>query len=253
MTGSNLPRIIAHRGASGRYPENTMAAFRAAWESGADGIECDLRVTSDGAVVAMHDASLRRTCRDRRMLSQVTRADLAAVNAAGGRGIDAERVPELRTILDSTPDGRECVLELKESTPLIAAMQAVLGPADFRRIRITLISFSHADICRAKQTFPQARALWLFSDFHTVRPRERVRFLCDRIADGGLDGCDLGYHRALTRELVEPIRAAGYAVYCYTINTPRAGRRCVAAGVNAITTDYPERFCGWTDRRDGPR
>ena len=49
------PLVIAHRGYSDRAPENTLAAFRLGWESGADGIECDVHLTKDGQVVCIHD------------------------------------------------------------------------------------------------------------------------------------------------------------------------------------------------------
>ncbi len=55
------PVIIAHRGASGDAPENTLAAFKEAWNQNADGVELDIYLTKDGRIVVLHDASTRRT------------------------------------------------------------------------------------------------------------------------------------------------------------------------------------------------
>ena len=57
----NFMNIVAHRGDSGSYPENTMLAFRKAVEAGSDGIELDVQLTKDGTVVIIHDEKVDRT------------------------------------------------------------------------------------------------------------------------------------------------------------------------------------------------
>ena len=73
--------IIAHRGMSGTYPENTMLAFRKAYEAGADGIELDVHLSKDGEVMIMHDESLERTTGVGKLLAECTRAELERINA----------------------------------------------------------------------------------------------------------------------------------------------------------------------------
>ncbi|MDQ2784391.1 MAG: glycerophosphodiester phosphodiesterase, partial [Chloroflexota bacterium] len=73
-----MPLIIAHRGASADAPENTLAAFRLAIAQGADGLECDLRMSADGIIVISHDDSLRRTQEHPVRIAETTAAALAA-------------------------------------------------------------------------------------------------------------------------------------------------------------------------------
>src|SRR5688572_26281908 len=72
--------IIAHRGASGVAPENTLAAFRRAIEDGAEGIEFDVRLAKDGVAVVHHDASLKRTAGEKLKLADLNSGELAEKN-----------------------------------------------------------------------------------------------------------------------------------------------------------------------------
>ena len=73
--------IIAHRGYSGVYPENTMLAFRKAEEVGADGIELDVHLSSDGELIIIHDEALKRTAGKDGVVSDYTRSELEKITA----------------------------------------------------------------------------------------------------------------------------------------------------------------------------
>jgi glycerophosphoryl diester phosphodiesterase len=96
---------IAHRGASGHGPENTMAAFRLAVEMGAQMIETDLRLTRDAKIVAMHDATVNRTTNGRGNVDKMSFTELRGLDAGGwflsaeGKSFTGERVPTLDEIL----------------------------------------------------------------------------------------------------------------------------------------------------------
>ncbi|MFC3184171.1 glycerophosphodiester phosphodiesterase [Pseudoglutamicibacter albus] len=75
-----MPRIFAHRGSSGRYAENTRAAFMQAIQDGADGLECDVRLTADGEVVVHHDAKLGRTSNGSGPVSEHSLAQLRGMD-----------------------------------------------------------------------------------------------------------------------------------------------------------------------------
>src|SRR4051812_17686146 len=80
-----LPSVVAHRGASDASPEHTLAAYRRAVEVGADGIECDVRLTADGHLVCVHDRRVDRTTGTRGVVSTLELADLAALNFAASQ------------------------------------------------------------------------------------------------------------------------------------------------------------------------
>ena len=75
---------VAHRGASGNYPENTLFAFRKALEIGVDEIELDLRMTKDGHLVIMHDATVDRTTDGTGEIAGLTLAEIRTFDADGG-------------------------------------------------------------------------------------------------------------------------------------------------------------------------
>src|SRR6185369_16562420 len=72
---------IAHRGEHRRHPENTMAAYRAAYDAGADFIETDVRTTSDGKLVIMHDASVDRCTNGHGEVASMTLAEIRKLDA----------------------------------------------------------------------------------------------------------------------------------------------------------------------------
>ncbi len=88
------PLNIAHRGLSSQYPENTLLAFEKGMEAGADGFECDLRLTSDGKVVVFHDDDLQRLCGVSGSIEHWTWADIKKLRVNG-----LEKIPSLEDVL----------------------------------------------------------------------------------------------------------------------------------------------------------
>lgn len=111
-------RVAAHRGFSEKYPENTMEAFRAAIEIGADEIETDVRVTADGELVLIHDDDVSRTTDGTGKVSEMTRAELKKLCAGVKKGAEFAdaRIPTLRELLEICKDHPTLTLdiELKE-------------------------------------------------------------------------------------------------------------------------------------------
>src|SRR5579863_7047959 len=113
---------IAHRGASGHAPENTMAAFRLAVQMGAKFIETDLQLTRDAKIIAMHDASVDRTTNGRGRISKMSLVELRGLDAGvkflsvDGKSYKGERVPTLDEILEfARANDVTFYLEMKES------------------------------------------------------------------------------------------------------------------------------------------
>ena len=85
-------RVFAHRGYSGRYPENTMTAFREAMKAGTDGIELDVQLSKDGQLVIIHDETLDRTTTGKGYVKDYTLSELKQLDASG-RFLTGERIP----------------------------------------------------------------------------------------------------------------------------------------------------------------
>ena len=110
--------VIAHRGASGHAPENTMASFRRALEMGAKAIELDVHQTLDHHLVVAHDDDLKRCGRDKRRLKALHWEEAADVDV--GTWFDkcfaAERLPRLEDVYDLLPSSVELHVEIKHGS-----------------------------------------------------------------------------------------------------------------------------------------
>lgn len=114
LPGKSKPYVMAHRGNSARCPENTLAAFRQAFEDGADLLETDLHLTADGVFVCIHDATVDRTTDGHGAVADMTLEQVKALSASYGRaGFEAERVPTLAETLALLPPDAALALELK--------------------------------------------------------------------------------------------------------------------------------------------
>src|ERR1700758_2692115 len=109
------PKVAAHRGGAALWPENGLTAFRNALALGADYLELDTHLSSDGEVMVIHDPTLERTTTGRGPVSAMTRADLAAVRLRARDGsVTGDAVPTLAQVLDTlAPTSAQLLLEIK--------------------------------------------------------------------------------------------------------------------------------------------
>ena len=244
--------VQGHRGASGRAPENTLAAFRKAIEFGVDGMEMDLQVTRDGVVVIIHDDTLDRTTNGRGRvtdlrLDEVKQADAGTKFASAFHG---ERVPtlsEVITLVQASGDERVRLnLEIKfgegrEGQPedVEERVLAVLRETSFVD-RVTVQSFHHPSPAKMKRLEPRIRTGLLVGRRNVPSdPLARLR------------ECRADYyapeHLLVTAELVGACHQAGIPIVTWTVNDPDEARRLVALGLGAlpgdtIISDYPDRL-----------
>lgn len=237
------PLVIAHRGASGECPENTLTAFERAIELHADMIETDLHLTRDGVVVIHHDASLNRLGA-RGEIRDYTAAELDRLDAARGNG-PVERIPTLLDLLDRFGSRMEFNLELKvgESTPYDGIEAVVLAAVAARGLmsRMLFSCFEDPVLERLRAASAQARIAVLVS----ARKPGRV---IERAARVGAEA--LNPHISLVdRSFVADAHAAGLRVYPYTANDEAEMTRLLDCGVDGVITNHPDRLRRLVDRR----
>ncbi len=234
-----LPPVIGHRGAAGSAPENTLAGFRRAAALGLSWIECDLRLSADGAPVLLHDASLERTTNGRGLLAQRCARELAALDA--GSWFDArcagEPLPTLAAALACWRElGLAANLELKtedgSAEALVGAVADVLAAAQFPR-PLLISSFEPEALAAARARLPALpRALLVETVSESALARARSFDCCSIHAAA----------ESLLPQQVAAARARGFAVLAYTVNEPAAAQRLWAQGVAAVFSDFPERL-----------
>ena len=230
------PLVIAHRGASGERPENTLPAFERAIELSADMIETDLHLTRDGVIVIHPDAALARLggqgeIRDR------TAAELAVLNAAPGAST-ALRMPTLLDLLDGFGERMEFNLELKVGidAPYEGLEQLVITELEARGLlpRMLLSCFDDGVLERLRALSPKARLAVLVSPRAPDEILDRAR----RVQAEAINPqCFL-----VDEPLVRAAHAERLAVYPYTANELPEMTRLLDCGVDGIITNYPARL-----------
>ncbi len=217
-------RVIAHRGANADAPENSLAAFRLAVSQGADGIECDLRLSADGVIVLSHDDVLTRSRGVAIKTNETTAADLAVHD-----------VPTLTAMLAVVRGHVSIInLELKEAVPP-ELLAATIGPEPDG---IVLSCFDTNVVARMRDALPQLPFWYLSTTGTSDTVRDAVRLGCVAVHTR---------HDAVTPQYCALAASAGLPVYVWTLNDPDRARLLASQGVVGITTDTPARIIAAVD------
>ena len=243
---TSRPLVVAHRGASGHAPENTMAAFTMGFDRKADAVEGDFRRTRDGVIVAMHDADLSRTTGDPRRVDEIDFHDLQRLDAGSwGRWRDGdfvgERVPSLEAILEAIPEERGVFIEVKDSPGIVPALIETVDRSGIHVDMITVISFDAGVIEAMKSHRPDWRALWV-TGFKRKGDRwsPDLDALIETATRIRADGVDVQATLDVIDEFfVSSVRDAGLELHVWTVDDPEVAGVMVDLGVDSITTNQP--------------
>ena len=239
---SRVPYVVAHRGVSAFYPENTPIAFQAAIDLNVDWIELDVVTTSDGIVVVSHDTTADRCTNGSGPISEMRLEQVKALDA--GVRFDTrfagERIPlleDVMTMLEKTSI-RLCV-EIKGRTPdetlsTARATVALLQARNF--LRRTSISSFETGCLRAIREWEPRLAVNLdpTPQDGSLSPAE----LCEQCLQSGANFMSHTYEH-LTPAHIDAARAHGLALWAWTVNESDGMRRMLELGVDAILSDNP--------------
>lgn len=229
--------VIAHRGASGHAPENTMAAFRRAVALGATFIETDLQLSRDARLVAIHDDTVDRTTNGKGAVHSLTLAELRRLDAGSWFGSEfaGERIPTLDEILAfSKKNDVVFYLELKPAGSW-GGEHALIGALreSGEIARVVVISLDPGVIGALRRIEPLLMTGLLF-DGQIQNPIEKAVELGARqlVMRGDL----------VTPSILAQAKKQDLQVVCWTVNHPAHMRALIAAGVDGIISDYPDRL-----------
>jgi glycerophosphoryl diester phosphodiesterase len=253
MSGTR-PQVVAHRGASHDNAEHTLGAYVAALDAGAEGLECDVRLTADGHLVCVHDRDLRRTAGRRDAISTMDLAELERLDMASWKNpwadLDDEapirdeshdRVLTLRKLLETAADYDrrvELAIETKHPTRYGGLVEKRLVEIlrDFGWHRegtpVRVMSFSFTALGRVDQMAPEIPLVMLL-DKSTMWPVLRRMIGKDWLVGPGI---------ALLREepeLARRISKRGHDIHVWTVNTEEDLDLCLELGVKAVISDRP--------------
>lgn len=235
------PYVIAHRGASGNYPENTLLAFQQAIEMGVDWIELDVMTTSDGVVIVSHDTRADRCTDGTGSIPAMTLEQVKQLDAGirPGEAFKGERIPTLHEALDYIGDKARVCIEIKGDTTddFIRHARYTVEVLERRgSLRRVVISSFNADCLQAIKIWQPLLVTSLDPD------RQDGTYsawqLCEKVL-----GCGANFlmhsHDTLTPEIVDECHQHGFGLWTWTINNENAMQCAINLGVDAIMTDYP--------------
>jgi glycerophosphoryl diester phosphodiesterase len=228
---------IAHRGASGYAPENTLAAFRRAVAQGVTFMETDLQLTRDAHFVAIHDDTVDRTTNGHGPIHELTLAEARRLDAGSWFASEfmGERLPTLEEILEfARKNDVVFYLEIKPGA-FWGGEHALIGALrDSTEIpRVVVISFEPA----------------ILASLRKIEPTLMTGVLYDgQLADLLNSALDVGARQIVVRgdlvtpSMIEQAHKRDLQVVCWTVNPPAHIRLLMAAGVDGIMSDYPDRL-----------
>jgi glycerophosphoryl diester phosphodiesterase len=239
--------VIAHRGASGHAPENTLAAFRKAVALGATFIETDLQLSRDARFVAIHDATVDRTTGTHGAVHDLTLAELRRLDAGSWFGSEfaGERIPTLEEIFDfSKKHDVVFYLELKPSGSWGGEHALIGALRESGEIpRAMIISFD-SEILESLRKIEPTLMTGLLYEGQIEKPLDRaVEIGARQLAVRG----DL-----VTPALLAEARKKDLQVVCWTVNHPAHMRLLIDAGVDGIMSDYPDRLVATQKKQKPP-
>ena len=236
MNTSAHPLIWGHRGASGHAPENTLPAFKMAADMGADGVELDIQMTSDGVIVVCHDETIDRTSSGAGWLKDFTFDQLRRLDFSNGNGAyEGTKIPSMEEVLD-----------LLDSTGLTINIELKTGIIFYDRIeekilelvkrkgwedRVIYSSFNHYTVRRIKELDPAAKVGLLYADGPIDMPGYGHRL--------GADALHPAFYNLQYPQFMEDSRRYGLDINVWTVNSEKELLACREYGVNAVITNYP--------------
>ena len=223
--------IIAHRGASGTQPENTLASFEKAVDLGAKMVELDVHLCKTGELVVIHDYTLGRTTNGHGFVSHKTLSELQCLDAGAG-----EKIPALNEVFELINGKARINIELKGKHVSAATAKLIMSAINGKKWNagdFVISSFHHNQL----------------KEFHALMPDVPIGILYESHPKGyqklarelGAFSINLSINHT-DEKLVHEIHQNGLQVCIYTVNSMEEFERMKAMGVDAVFTNFPALF-----------
>jgi len=228
---------VAHRGASGEYPENTILAFRMAEEQGCEWFEFDTVLSRDDQVIVLHDPTMGRTTNCTGFAANLDYYGHIEYCVAGGSSEAPERVPHFREVLDFMRTSKmNAIIDIKAGEECISAMARDLQSYPDLQNRILLAgqSVNEIEMCKI------------------YAPNSLRSYTCRLLPSDPASLDIVNYNTQFdlltgNPSFVTRAQANGQTIFGWTLNSETDWARAIAIGVNGVVTDYPSRFIAFRD------
>ncbi|NOU94818.1 glycerophosphodiester phosphodiesterase [Paenibacillus sp. LMG 31456] len=236
--GTNQTLVIAHRGAKGEAPENTLGAFRLGLEQGCDAIELDIHLTKDDEIIVIHDSTLDRTTDMTGSIYDMTLEEIKKADAGRwfNEKYEGERIPTLEEVFDLVPADVMINVEIKHSTQgILEPLLLELMKRKDRMHNVVVSAFDYRNLLCLKQLAPETKVGLLYD----------VNNGSNSALIDSFEAAVYSLHpnyKGIDKEKVSDAIALGLQVYPWTINDESDMAQAIDYGVSGIITDYPGRL-----------
>ena len=243
---ANAQNIVAHRGASYDAPENTVAAMELAFEQGADGVEADFYLSSDGEIVCIHDGDTKRTAGVKHVIVETPFAELRKLDVGAWKNekYRGEKIPTFAEIAETIPDGKKFIIELKVGPEIVAPLKEELAKTDLEDEQILIICFNEKTVAECKKLLPNLKCHWLTGYKKDEKTGEFKPSLAEVVATlerSHADGLGTqGEMKHVDAEFLEDLCDEGHCEFhVWTIDDPKVARYYQKLKPWGITTNRP--------------
>lgn len=228
-----MVRIIAHRGSSKQFPENSLAAFQQAVKTGADALEVDLRRSADGRIYCFHDYHLSRLTG---YSGYFRRTDSSIISRL--RLLSSEPVLRFEDFLEEFVGRSEFVFDVKSAGIEVEILRLVaLHP---HRAATVFSSFNSKIVARIKSLSPRTKTALIVGPMRNLKMKfDLSAHLIDKLTELSCHAVHLSHHIA-KEALVRRLSGAGFAVAVWTVDDLETGVKLKNIGVDGIITNVPE-------------
>ena len=232
-----MTKNFAHRGFSGKYPENTMLAFKKAIEAGVDGIELDVQLTKDGEIVIIHDETIDRTTDGKGLVADYSYEELCSFDASfiyhGQMGFN--KIPTLREYLELVKD-KNIITNIELKTGIIEYLgieEKVWNLIQEYKVedKVIISSFNHYSVLCMKNIAPNLKYGPL-SETWLINAGKYTHEL-------GIQ-CYHPVHYNLVPEVIDEIKKYGIEINTYTVNKEKDMRYLIEKGIDIIIGNFPD-------------
>ena len=239
-SAADLPLLVAHRGASHAAPENTISAFKLAWEEGADGIEGDFYLSSDGEVVCIHDKDTKRVAGRNLVVAETPWKELSKLDVGSWKSPEykGERIPLLAEVLDVIPPGKRFFLEVKCGPEIVPALKKILTEKKADPALVSIISFNADVISASRKQLPAYQAHWI-TDLKEYADSAKRQAYEKQLADCGSQGLQFKAASDVEGPWLARIKSKGLLLTSWTVDDAALAKKMIGFGVNHITTNRP--------------
>ncbi len=237
MIMSSQTKVIAHRGFSGKAPENTMIAFKKAIKIHADFIELDVHITKDDSLVVIHDATVNRTSSGafEGDVSLLTFAELRDINVGCsdlfGDKYKNAKIPTLREVLKLAKGKIKVCIEIK----VLGIEEKVLKTVNDLGMRDDMIIFSfyYPVLAKIRQLDDKISTLYL------VDPADSLTIDYAKVINTTAIG--VGYGTNISTQFLSLAHSYGIEVWKWTVNEETEMTRLIDVGIDGLITNYPDK------------